>query len=830
VANRKLIVEIIGDSSSLERAFGRSAKGAKAFGTSLIGINQGVKASTVALAGGVGSLSAFGLASLNASAHYGDAMQRIVGLSGVAQDSVNQFSDEVLNLSRSVGRGPQELAEALFFITSSGIDAAHAMDVLKVSAEASAAGLGQTQVVADAITSAMNAYGPAVVDATRATDVLVATVREGKGEAADFAGVIGNVTAFASQLGVSFEDVGAALAAMTRLGTDAETSAIQLQQVFSALVKVSPASEKAFRSVGLSSAALRKELRERGLLATLQTLKTAFGGNEVAMAGAFREIRALRGVFSLIGNQAQTTAGIFDRMSHSAGSLETAFGAVKEDDLNRWRRFSATVDTLKIKLGGALSKPLTEAADDALHLLNVLEKLAAVRIPVIKIPFTTVKVPGQKEGTTLGDIFEKSLFIGPEAVQSIIDIIQGSGDKVGDAGSKAFAKEIQKIRDKFGAARLGPPAPGANQTPFMKEIERIRKQYQVAIPPGVFIGQSGIFGADTRKITTKLVEQRNKVFDAMIGRQRDRVQDVPSLQGQVAALTRIGSLLQQRLDKTKDATRRLNLEQQILENSRAVQAARQDIQDAFLDRLGFRLTKAEATAGLKDDVAALATINAELAKRIEAEKDVNRKLQLEQQLFDNQQKLRQKRQQQADAAQFRQLGLGPTGDKLIPTVPRLQKELGTIENLVSGTFLDTTKTQSVFRQIANVLSAGVDNVSGNVRQAIQQMLSDIDRQLRDHQSGHQTRARVVDTDRILSGLGLSPDQIREAKAKLAHLTVTPPPTVTRQGRALPAGAVVAGGDTLVQVFVGGKQVEAVVTRQQQTRARRNPPRRRGGHR
>ena len=54
--------------------------------------------------------------------------------------------------------------------------------------------------------------------------------------------------------------------------------------------------------------------------------------------------------------------------------------------------------------------------------------------------------------------------------------------------------------------------------------------------------------------------QRHAWFDAVIGRQRNRVQDVDALQGQIAALGDIARLIQERLNITKDITRRLKLE------------------------------------------------------------------------------------------------------------------------------------------------------------------------------------------------------------------------------------------------------------------------------
>jgi TP901 family phage tail tape measure protein len=276
--------------------------------------------------------------SITGFSQFNDAMQRTVGLAGVAQRSVAGFSKEILQLAPAVGKSPQELAQAFYFVASSGIAASKAMSVVTASAKASAAGLGDTQVVADAVTSAMNAYGPSVLSAQKATDILVATVREGKGEASSFAGVIGNVTALAAQLGVSFNDVGAALARQTQLGTDAETAATQLQRVFSTLVKVTPQSAKAFKSVGLNADELRKQLGDKGLLFVLDEIRKAFAGNLPALAHAFGDVRAIRGVLSLVGTDAAKTRQVFERLANASGSLKTAFDAVSKDTAQQFRR------------------------------------------------------------------------------------------------------------------------------------------------------------------------------------------------------------------------------------------------------------------------------------------------------------------------------------------------------------------------------------------------------------------------------------------------------------------------------------------------------------
>jgi TP901 family phage tail tape measure protein len=254
-----------------------------------------------------------------------------------------------------VGKSPQELAEALYFVASAGVKGAAALDVVRVSAKASAGGLGETQTVADAVTSAMNAYGQKNMTAAHAADVLTATVREGKGEAAAFAPVIGNVANIAANLGVRFEDVGGALAGMTRLGVDASTAATQLQATFSSLMKVTPASADALKKVGLSAQGLRDELATKGLLPTLQTLKDAFHGNTVEMEKVFPNIRAFKGVLALVGKGADETAALFARMAKSTGATQVAFEAATGTMAFKWKQASAQIQASAIGVGNALA-------------------------------------------------------------------------------------------------------------------------------------------------------------------------------------------------------------------------------------------------------------------------------------------------------------------------------------------------------------------------------------------------------------------------------------------------------------------------------------------
>ena len=191
-------------------------------------------------------------------------MNKVKNLVGASQKQIDQWSEDLLDLAPKVGKSPKELADALYFVSSSGIKTAKVLGTVKVSAQASALGLGEAEVVADALTSAMNAYADSNLTAREATNVLIKTVREGKLEADELAQSIGRVLPISSKLGVSFQDVGASLAAMSLQGLDAAEATTALRGIFSATFKPTADAKNALESVGLTAEKLRKQLKDQG--------------------------------------------------------------------------------------------------------------------------------------------------------------------------------------------------------------------------------------------------------------------------------------------------------------------------------------------------------------------------------------------------------------------------------------------------------------------------------------------------------------------------------------------------------------------------------------
>lgn len=370
-------VRIIGDDDSFRAALKSSAAGAKGFESQMKRIGASTEklgrsfTRTVSL-----PLAGIGVASVKMAQDFDLLISRLQGLAGVSAKQAKDWREQILKLAPVVGKAPAELADGLYQIASAGVKGKRAFEALTVSAKASAAGLGDTKTVADAITSAMNAYAKSGLTAKNAADVLTAAVRDGKGEASAFAPVLGKVVAVAAQLGVPFDQAAAALAQMTKLGVPADDAATQLSATFSGLLKTTPRAEKALTAMGLSSKGLREELREKGLLATLETLKEKTHGSSVAMAEAFPNVRALRGILQLVGSAAQGTSQVFADTKNSTKSLGTAFDAAAKTDAFKMQQSLASLKVAAVQLGETLAPVARKIAEEVTKISNAYQHLS----------------------------------------------------------------------------------------------------------------------------------------------------------------------------------------------------------------------------------------------------------------------------------------------------------------------------------------------------------------------------------------------------------------------------------------------------------------------
>ena len=116
-------VKVIGDMASLDKSLSASGTKLDKFSSAMSKLRLPILAA--------------GVASFKLASDFDSSMSKITGLVGIAADEVDAMGESLKGISSATAKGPAELAEALFFVTSAGLRGADAMEALEFAAKAS---------------------------------------------------------------------------------------------------------------------------------------------------------------------------------------------------------------------------------------------------------------------------------------------------------------------------------------------------------------------------------------------------------------------------------------------------------------------------------------------------------------------------------------------------------------------------------------------------------------------------------------------------------------------------------------------------------------------
>jgi phage tail tape measure protein, TP901 family, core region len=292
-------------------------------------------------------------------------LRKINALAGVSKDALAGISDEILRMAGKVGKGPQDLAEGLYYVSSSGFSAKMSMIILEASARAAAVGMTATQIVANGLTAVLKSFPGMSV--AKAIDEMTKTVSTGKTEWADYANVVGEVTLAASQANVAFEESQAAFAVLTNVMPSSEQAATSLRALLLTSSQFGQLSDRA-RSLGLAFD--ENSYKSMNFIDRLRYLQTITKGNSEAIYSLLGQEEALPAITALLTGGANDYAQALDGITHSAGAADEAFKKTSGGAQAAWQRATASLESLQIKIATALLPAVNAFSDKIAPLVN----------------------------------------------------------------------------------------------------------------------------------------------------------------------------------------------------------------------------------------------------------------------------------------------------------------------------------------------------------------------------------------------------------------------------------------------------------------------------
>lgn len=302
-------------------------------------------------------LAIAGAAAVKTSLDFNRSMTKIAALTGLPASAVQGLEKEMESLSSTTAQTQNELAEAAYFIASSGFrnfsKGGDGLKILEMSAQGAMVGMGEAMEVADLLTSVMNAYGAENINAAQTMDILTAAVREGKAEPEEFARAMGRGLAVAQASGVEFNELAATVAALSASGISAQRGITYFEAVLRDLQKPSKAGAEALDVLKISADDVREAL-SRDFLGTLQNLRKEFDANGLQLRDLFKNSRAYNAVLDLTGEKLEEVDGIFKRVRKSVGDFNASIRITAESDAYKAQQALTDMNTALKDFGDAL--------------------------------------------------------------------------------------------------------------------------------------------------------------------------------------------------------------------------------------------------------------------------------------------------------------------------------------------------------------------------------------------------------------------------------------------------------------------------------------------
>lgn len=320
-------------------------------------------AGLAALAAGA-AVAGFGAASVRVFADFDTGMREVFTLlPGITQEAMDDMEAEVIAFSNEFGKLPNEVIPALYQALSAGVPQENVFDFMRIATELSIGGVADLEVAVDALSSVVNAYGEEAITAQEASDILFTAVKEGKTTVDEIAGSIGRVAPIAADAGVGFDQVAAAIAAMTAQGLSTDEATTALRAMLLELTDGgSNVSEKFMQLTGQTFPQFIAAGGDLG--EALRLVREDTDGMGMRMTDVFGNIRGGLAATVLSGQSGQEAfSSSLEEMGDSAGATRAAFETMDAGIQASWNRLTTGFNTLMVEVGDELAPMFQSAVD-----------------------------------------------------------------------------------------------------------------------------------------------------------------------------------------------------------------------------------------------------------------------------------------------------------------------------------------------------------------------------------------------------------------------------------------------------------------------------------
>lgn len=351
--------------------------------SSLINWSQGVQA-LGAVSNAVSQLNGT-LQDITADSRaFGTAMKAANTMAGKNAEGFANLKGQVADLSKTLPIARDELANGLYQVISNDVPEDNWIDYLNKSAKASVGGIADLGETVKVTSTVIKNYGLAWDAAESVQDKIQLTAKNGVTSFEQLAQALPRVTANASTLGVSIDELLASFATLTGVSGNTNEVATQMAAIFTALVKPSSEATEMAEKMGIefNAASIKAAGGLRNFLTQLDaSVKEYAAANGVleqeVYAKLFGSAESLRALTPLTNQLAEKFSENVDAMANSAGTINAAYNEMSSTG-------SATTQMLKNQLG-AITDVVAGFVGGAMPILSFTSQLGITAMSITSL-------------------------------------------------------------------------------------------------------------------------------------------------------------------------------------------------------------------------------------------------------------------------------------------------------------------------------------------------------------------------------------------------------------------------------------------------------------
>jgi TP901 family phage tail tape measure protein len=315
----------------------------------LSNVGKGVlalEASFATLAGGAIALA------VSESGKFNDSMAEVNTLLNLGSSDLSSYSGDVLSYAQTSTQSIDQITQSLYNAASLGVGYADSLDVVGAAEKLAVGAKADLNDALETLIGTMNAYGAPMSQISQYSDAFFTIIKDGKTTLPELSTSIADVTGIASASGISFDVLGASIAAMTASGAPTSQAITKIKAAIEALLAPSSSASKAAAELGidLSEAALKS----KGFPAVLQEIYDKTNGSAAKMGEMIPSVEGLQAALVLGADKSGIFAKSLEDMANKTGATETAFKEMSDNSNLIWQNMANNWDVMLVKFGSSL--------------------------------------------------------------------------------------------------------------------------------------------------------------------------------------------------------------------------------------------------------------------------------------------------------------------------------------------------------------------------------------------------------------------------------------------------------------------------------------------